>query len=313
MDELREVTAAEPGELLGYDDPSAQPEATGVEKLVLKRGNLFLVANRVGDVWPPGVRDLGLFLTDTRHLSAWRLRVRGGPPVCLSSQVSADYVAQIDFTVTSLHEGDLLGREPVNYVHLRRDQIIDDVFVDRLVFTNFLDRDIDYWIEVDWAVDFADVFELRGAHRARRGAYHAPELHDGHVALHYEGRDGRLYATEIRVETAAAVDGTPRPARVARLDGRGARVELHLGRAQQVEVSFVVAPGIARGDVENPRHLDEERPVPHRCDAAFERRAAETHEAYRSWSQATTRIRASNDLFEQALSHATADLKALTV
>ena len=46
MDELREVTAAEPGELLGYDDPSAQPEATGVEKLVLKRGNLFLVANR---------------------------------------------------------------------------------------------------------------------------------------------------------------------------------------------------------------------------------------------------------------------------
>jgi glycogen debranching enzyme len=314
MDDLRPVTMVVPEELLGYEDPSAQPEATGVEKLVLKRGNLFLVANRVGDVWPPGARDLGLFLTDTRHLSAWRLRVRGGPPVCLSSQVSADYVAQIDFTVTSLHEGDFLGREPVNYVHLRRDQIIDDVFVDRLVFTNFLDRAIDYWIEVDWAADFADVFELRGARRSRRGAYHVPELHDDHLALHYEGRDGRLYATEIRIETPTVGNGAPRPVRIVRLDGRGARVELHLDRAEHVEVSFVVAPGIARGNVHNPRHLDEERPVALRNGgAAFERRAAETHEAYRAWAGAVTRFHCSNDLFEQALSFAVADLKALTV
>ena len=45
---------ARPEELLGYADPSEQPEATGVEKLVLKRGNLFLVANRLGDVAPAG-------------------------------------------------------------------------------------------------------------------------------------------------------------------------------------------------------------------------------------------------------------------
>jgi glycogen debranching enzyme len=102
--------------------------------------------------------------------------------------------------------------------------------------------------------------------------------------------------------------------RVARLDGRGARVELHLDRAEHVEVSFVVAPGIARGNVHNPRHLDEERPVALRNGgAAFERRAAETHEAYRAWAGAVTRFHCSNDLFEQALSHAIADLKALTV
>ena len=134
---------------------------------MLKRGNLFLVANAVGDVAPAGARDLGLFLGDTRHLSAWRLTVKGGPPLVLSSQVSPDYVAQIDMTVTSLHAGDLLGKEPVNFVHLRRDMLIDDVLVDRLAVTNFLGRPVDFWLELAWAADFADVFEVRV--RATRG------------------------------------------------------------------------------------------------------------------------------------------------
>ena len=112
---------ADPVDLLGYADPSEQPEATGVDKLVLKRRNLFLVGNRLGDMFHAGARDLGLFLTDTRHLSGWRMVVKNGPPLCLSTQVSTDYVSQVDFTVTGLHEGDLLGKEPVNYVHLRRD------------------------------------------------------------------------------------------------------------------------------------------------------------------------------------------------
>src|SRR5512133_1720348 len=131
MDDARAVIAR-PEDLLGYSDPSAQPEATGVDKLVLKRSNLFLVANRLGDVAPAGARDLGLFLGDTRHLSAWSMTVKDGPPLCLSTEVSTDYVSQIDFTITRLHEGDLLGKEPVNYVHLSRSQLIDDALVERL-------------------------------------------------------------------------------------------------------------------------------------------------------------------------------------
>jgi glycogen debranching enzyme len=308
MDDARAVTAR-PEDLLGYTDPSAQPEATGVEKLVLKRGNLFLVANRLGDIAPAGARDLGLFLTDTRHLSSWRLAVKGGPPLCLSSQVSADYVAQIDFTITSLHEGDLLGREPVNYVHLRRDQIIDDVLVDRLVLTNFLDRPMDVWLETSWAADFADVFEIRGAHRLERGTYELPRVEQDRVVLCYDGRDGRLYATEIRVGGIRS-DG---PARLSRLGGRGARVDLHLDPAERVEVSFVVAAGIERAAASRPRGRDEERAVPRGPSPCFEARARSTHEAYDAFARAATRFRSSNDLFDAALAQAVADLKALTV
>ncbi len=313
MEDARAVSEVEvrPAELLGYDDPSSQPEATGVDKLVLKRGNLFLVANRLGDVAPAGARDLGLFLTDTRHLSAWRLALEGGPPLCLSSQVSADYVAQIDFTVTSLHEGDLLGREPLNYVHLRRSQLIDDVFVDRLVFTNFQNRAVDSTIEVAWAADFADVFEVRGAHRARRGTYLAPKVEDGRVVLRYDGRDGRRYATEIRISGASRRgDG---PARLEAWTGAGARVRLHLERAEHVEVVFEVAAGLERGRAGAPRGSDEERPVPHGPSRPWRARAEETRAAYDAFAANATRFRSSNAAFDGALDHAVADLKALTV
>ncbi len=311
MDDARALTPARPEDLLGYADPSLQPEATGVDKLVLKRGNLFLVANAMGDVAPAGARDLGLFMTDTRHLSAWRLSVKGGPPLVLSSQVTADYVAQVDFTVTSLHVGDLLGREPVNFVHLRRDMLIDDVLVDRLALTNFLERPIDFWVELAWAADFADVFEVRGARRSARGAYLAPVVEDGRAVLRYDGLDGRRYATEVRVEGVAR-NGRG-PARMGRMGGRGARVELHLEPAERVEVSFFVAAGIERSARSSRTSADEERPLPTRASRPFDARARETHAAYAAWAEQATRFRASNEVFGMGLAQAVADLKALTV
>lgn len=294
----RAEEAVDPVLLCGYADPSERPEATGVEKLVLKRGNLFLVANRTGDVTPAGARDLGLFLTDTRHLSAWRLGLSGGPPVCLSSQVSSDYVSQIDFTVTSLHAGDLLGSEPVNFLHLRRDQLIDGAFVDRLLLTNFLARPIEYAMELEWACDFADVFEIRGARRARRGQYRAPLLLEDGVELRYDGLDGRRYFTRIRIDGPTRARGGR--AWIDGLAGTGARLAFQLAPGESAEATFVVEA--SQGEACPPR--------PRRPFAA---RARETSEAYARWADGCTRFRSSDDLLDGALSHAVADLKALTV
>jgi glycogen debranching enzyme len=314
MDDARPLSRLDetsPEALLGYADPSAQPQATGTDKLVLKRGNLFLVANRLGDVAPAGARDLGLFLTDTRHLSAWRLDVQGGPPLCLASQVSTEYVAQIDFTVTSLHEGDLLGTEPVNFVHLRRDQLIDDVFVDRLALTNFLAHPVDFWITLSWAADFADVFEIRGARRSARGVYAMPRVEGDRVVLHYDGRDGRGYATEIRVDGVSQAEGAP--ARLTSLGPRGARVDFHLSPGGRADVAFSVACGIERTAPGLVRGPDEDRPVPPRTHRTFEARAAETRGAYDAWARQATRFSSTNGRLDGALAYAVADLKALTV
>jgi len=248
-------------------------------------------------VSPAGARDLGLFLMDTRHLSGWRMVVQGGPPLCLSTQVSTDYVSQIDFTITGLHEGDLLGKEPVNYVHLRRDQLIDDVFVDRFVLTNFQGRTIQQWIELEWAADFADVFEVRGARRAQRGRYLVPEVKDGCALLRYRGLDGRDYVTGIRVDVAPANgDG---PVRVERLDAGGARVAFHLAPGESAEAVFSVfaAVGAARPPAPKP----------------FEARARESGNTYASWAERCTRFQSSHDMFDLALAQNVADLKALKV
>src|SRR5258708_40086403 len=88
-------------ELLGYEDLGTLPESTGTDKLVLKRGNLFAVTGRLGDIFPPGARDQGAYFEDTRFLSKLRLSVAVGPPAVLSQQTSAAYTSQVDMTVTS--------------------------------------------------------------------------------------------------------------------------------------------------------------------------------------------------------------------
>ena len=228
--------------------------------------------------------------------------MKGGPALCLSAQVSTDYVAQLDFTVTSLHEGDLLGKEPVNYIHLRRSQIIDDAFVDRLELSNFLDRPIDYWIEVEWACDFADVFEIRGARRLRRGRYRAPLVDRTRVVLAYEGLDDHTYMTEIALEGVSAERGSGARAWIERLEGSGARLAFHLEPGESTDAALVVRAS-----------RDGEVGPPARASRPFESRARETAQAYSEWAGHCTGFDSSHDLLDGALEHAVADLKALKV
>src|SRR5438128_5981347 len=133
MGAARTLVTVGAAELLGYEDLGSLPESTGTEKLVLKRGNLFAVTGRLGDIHPPGGRDQGAYFEDTRFLSKLKLTVAGGPAVCLSTQSSSEYTSQIDLTVTSLEFGGVFA-DPVNFLHLRREQLIDEQFVERLTF-----------------------------------------------------------------------------------------------------------------------------------------------------------------------------------
>src|SRR6202158_3955806 len=99
----RTLTPTGASELLGYEDLTSLPESTGADKLVLKRGNLFAVTGRLGDIAPPGARDQGAYFEDTRFLSKLKLNVAGGPPVVLSTHSSSEFTSQIDLTVTGTH------------------------------------------------------------------------------------------------------------------------------------------------------------------------------------------------------------------
>jgi glycogen debranching enzyme len=323
------LTTIDARTLLGYDDVGVLPESTGTDKLVLKRGNLFAVAGRLGDIFPAGARDQGAYFEDTRFLSKLKLTIAGGPPVVLSTQTSAEYTSQVDLTVTSTHWGGVF-QDPVNFLHLRREQLIDEHFIERLTLSNYLVRDLDYWVEYEFACDFADQFEVRGAKRRARGTYFEPLMDDGKAVFCYQGRDGVLYRCEVFFAGRAPDE----------LSAGKARFNFHLGPNESTAVELHALPSLhtvrsgtslresadaARREGHKPAPLLSElpedgwlfpgsHPVTHPpAQRRYEERIARARADYGAFRQASARIRGSEEAFNWAISQAIADLKALGI
>lgn len=274
------------GELLGYDDPSHAGESTAVEKLTLKRGDFFAVTSRLGNIAPAGARDMGFFREDTRFLSYLELLVAGGPPVVLSTQTSTDYITQVDMTVTTREFGGIFLGDPVNFIHLRREQLIHGHFVDRFTLTNFVTHPIDFWIELRFAADFADVFEIRGMRRERRGTYYRPIVDRDRVLFRYRGLDGRRYRTEMRAI------GAP-----ADLESDRARFRFRLEPNQASTVELRVRAII---DDEPDEEL-----------LPYEKQVESARREFHDWRGSCATFQTSDEVFDMGLAQAVADLKAL--
>ncbi len=113
----------------------------------------------------------GLFHRDTRYLSHLYLTIDGQRPLLLSSTVRDDNAAfTSDLTVPDLFD---LGEKLVlehDLLHLRRSRFLwNGACYERLAVRNFDERPRRIRIDITFAVDFADLFEVRGAHRLRRG------------------------------------------------------------------------------------------------------------------------------------------------
>jgi glycogen debranching enzyme len=270
------------------------PSITDPDRLVMSRGNLFSVTTTSGNIAPAGARELGVFHQDTRHLSYYELALPGGAPTKLSADAISAVLTQIDLTATDVEFGGFLD-EPVNFLHVRRKQHLDDEFVDQIVFTNYLGHAVDIDFEVRFAADFADIFEVRGARREVRGEYLAPALGDGAtVELRYRGRDRCTYVTRLRF--------TPEP---ASLSEKVAHFRLHLepgeAQLQEVLVTPVRFPPEAEPKLRtHPRKSFDVRTTHGRAEAAaFQRRAA--------------RLRCDNRLVLLTLERALNDVHALRI
>jgi glycogen debranching enzyme len=308
-----ELTPIDPEKLFGYVSSSGLPEATDSEKRVLKHGNLFAVTNRLGDIWPAGARDLGAYFDDTRMLSAYRLHMAGEPVVCLSSQQSPDGRSQIDLTVTSSRFGGVFG-EPVNFLHLRREQLINEVFIDRLTLTNYLVKPVDYWFELQFCCDFADVFEVRGAHRISRGVYFEPVIEHDHVRMFYRGRDEVFYETNISFQPAPT-----------KLERGLARFELSLLPNETATVEISIMPRLRVPDSRQrdararlvwppsgdyyPGGRSSVPPAP----LSFMERAHAIQNESDAWAAACTRIQTNDESFDEISRQSVSDLHALVV
>ena len=170
----------------------------------LKHGDSFAVFDHNGDVLSgPGIAD-GLFHRDTRYLSYLYLTVDGQPPLLLSSTLRDD-----NATFTSdLTNPDLFNSRGTlilehDLLHLSRSRFLwSGACYERLAVRNFDERPRQVRIDISFAADFADLFEVRGARRLRRGTMQAPDVGADYVTLAYCGLDDRRRATTLRFEPA---------------------------------------------------------------------------------------------------------------
>jgi len=156
----------------------------------LKQGDTFGVFDHRGDIGVDSGSSEGLYNRDTRILSRLTLLLEEALPMLLSSVIQDDNtVFSVDLSNPDLMIGDKIAfrREQI---HLHRLKFLwDGACYERLLVRNFSDRPLKVRIALSFQSDFADLFEVRGEHRAARGTSSAVRSSDRKVALHYAGLD----------------------------------------------------------------------------------------------------------------------------
>ncbi|HEX8904388.1 MAG TPA: glycogen debranching N-terminal domain-containing protein, partial [Longimicrobiaceae bacterium] len=167
----------------------------------LKCGDTFLVLDPFGNAQAVAETAEGLFHLDTRHLSCMAITIDGQCPLLLSSGISEDNaLLTIDLTNPELpHGGSVLPRDTV---HLRRALVLGEgALHEHLHIHNYGAEGVAFELELRYGADFADIFEVRGARRARRGVRLAAEG-EGPAAssFAYRGLDSVLRTTRIEYD-----------------------------------------------------------------------------------------------------------------
>ncbi len=167
----------------------------------LKQGDTFAVFNPYGDILSWKKSPEGLFHNETRHLSRLDLTLNGHTPLLLSSDIQDDNaVLTVDMTNPDLHDGARLTLAK-DMVHVLRSKYLwQGTCYERISIRNFSEKTERISLGLAFDADFADLFEVRGHTRARRGSQRAKRRADNTVALLYRGLDGLARETVLRFD-----------------------------------------------------------------------------------------------------------------
>lgn len=255
----------------------------------LKHGDTFGVFDHYGNI-AAGLRSPeGLFHRDTRYLSDLRLLINGDWPLLLSSTVQ-DNNAQMSADLTNSDSFD--GRTLVlarDVVHVVRTKFLwQSASYERFGIRNFDAAPQHISLAIHFAADFADIFEVRGHRRERRGEITTSVAPDS-VVYTYHGLDGVLRRSVIRFE--------PEPVAI---DETSALFELDLAPNDLTSIFCTVAceantGGEPSGD--RPRRFVT-------CLQAARR-------ALRASTARATGVTTSSDAFDEVLRRSVADLYML--
>jgi glycogen debranching enzyme len=251
----------------------------------LKHGDTFAVFDRNGNIG--GDAAAGLYHRDTRYLSYLYLTLSGTRPILLSSTVRDDNATlTCDLTNPDLYDGDHLVLAH-DRVHVQRSKFLwNATCFERIALRNFADGRQPLTLVLDFAADFADLFEVRGTVRAKHGVHHRPVLGSDAVRLAYTGLD------EERRETRLWFNPAP-----TRLSTQRAVFDFDLAAGNRAALFVGIHCGSA-APVDDGRRM-------------FFVSLRQSREALRRSSARAVAIGTSNQIFNEALGRSVADLYML--
>ena len=167
----------------------------------LKHDNTFAVLDSHGDIGASAGGTDGLFNCDTRFLSHFELLLNGMQPLLLGSNLRDDNtLLTVDLTNPDMYFDDHLVL-PKDTLHVVRTIFLwRDTFYQRLAIQNHGDRAVDLRLTMLFDSDFADLFEVRGLRRERRGTITREAVRPATTVLSYEGLDAKLRQTVLHFD-----------------------------------------------------------------------------------------------------------------
>jgi glycogen debranching enzyme len=164
----------------------------------LKHGETFGVFDRFGDIQHLGLGDQGLYHEGTRFLSHLELVIDGRRPILLHSTVKEDNsLLVVDLTNPDLGEGERFLL-PKGTLHIFRGKVLRaGVQYEHVHVSHYGDAAENVELELRFGADYADIFEVRGVRRARRGRLLSAQVLAQEVVLGYRGLDGVARRTRV--------------------------------------------------------------------------------------------------------------------
>jgi len=252
----------------------------------LMSGDLFAVFNRRGDFCTMVSNSHGLFYREMRHLSKLTLRLKEGALRLLTSSIRLDNaILSVDQTNAELQRaGQKILNPGVLYFSRSIFAWLNGCY-QHVEIHNYSGEAIAVELILEFAADFADIFEVRGHQRERRGKLLEPRVTESTVSLGYLGLDG------LRRETRIELSGYS-----AAVSGDQIRVPIRLGPGGQT--SFSIRVRCSSGE-EASRFPSEQEAV--------------NQLAIRGQEIARVEIQTSNERFNQWVNRSVADLRMLVV
>ncbi len=259
--------------------PAARPRRS------LKHDDTFIVLDSHGDIGASAGGPDGLFNADTRYLARLELVLDDVQPLLLGSNLRDDNSAlTVDLTNPDIYRNDRIVLQK-DILHIVRTVFLwRGTAYQRIGLQNHGEAPASFDLTLLFDNDFADLFEVRGEKRPRRGTGSSKLLGPVDVALDYKGLDGKSRSTALHFD--------PRPTRLA---VNGATYHFELG-PQQISSLFVA--------------VSCNKPAGHKPVPFFRGLLAHRREM-RQLTTGAASIETSNDIFNEVLCQSMADLNML--